>query len=354
MTSRHGSVFLLPMALMALLAAGCAGQAGGMDGAGRRERLEALRRTAASEVFEACKPSVVNIGVARKDAADPKTTHTEYGSGMVLTESGYVLTSAHIFRHGGNCAVGFTGGPEYPAHVVAKDDGRDLAVVKIEAKPGPGGPVRFKPVRLGRSRDLVVGERIVTLGSPFGMGLTVTEGIVSALGRSTKSDFTDFADMIQTAASNNPGGSGGPLLNVFGEVVGVNATWKTGANDIGFAIPIDRVRACMPAVLDPEGRGSFVLGMRVSTDGPAAVTAVAPGSPAEAAGVRVGDVVAAVGSVSVADGIEFYLALMDCRAGQALTLRLVREGKTVDVIVTLAKGEPRPAEDKKRPAPAKP
>jgi len=354
MTLRQSSVFLLPMALMALAAAGCAGQAGGMDAEGRRERLEALRRTAASEVFEACKPSVVNIGVARKDAADPKTTHTEYGSGMVLTESGYVLTSAHIFRHGGNCAVGFTGGPEYPAHVVAKDDGRDLSVLKIDAKPGPGGPVRFRPVRLGRSRDLVVGERIVTMGSPFGMGLTVTEGTVSALGRTTNSDFTKFPDMIQTAASNNPGGSGGPLLNVFGEVVGINATWKTGANDIGFAIPIDRVREVLPQVLDPEGRLSFVLGMRVSMDGPAAVTDVARSSPAEAAGVRVGDVVAAVGPVAVTSGVEFYLALMDCRPGQALTLRLVREGKTIDMIVTLAKGEPRAVEEKKRPAPAKP
>jgi S1-C subfamily serine protease len=354
MTLRHGSVLVLPMALMALVAAGCAGTAGGMDGAGRRARLEAFRHTAASEIYAACKDSVVNIGVTRKDAADPKTTHTEFGSGMVLAESGYVLTSAHIFRRGGNCAVGFTGGPEYPAHVVAKDDGRDIAVLKIDAKPGPGGPARFKPVRLGRSSDLIVGERIVTMGSPFGMGLTVTQGNVSALGRTTNSDFTKFPDMIQTAASNNPGGSGGPLLNVFGEVVGINATWQTGANDIGFAIPIDRVRAAMPEILDPEGRLSFVLGMRVSTDGPAAVTAVAAGSPAEAAGVRAGDVVAAVGPVAVTNGVEFYLALMDCRAGQALPLRLVREGKTIDMIVTLAKGEPRAAEDKKRPAPAKP
>ena len=336
---------LIAVVLAAAVVAGCGAPSGAGDAAVRRARLDALRRTAAAEVYENCKDSVVNIGIRRPDASKPGVNVIEYGSGVVLTETGYVLTNAHAFRHGGTCAAGFHKGKEYPARLVAQDEQRDLAIVKIS----PERPL--KPLKLGRSADLVVGEQIITMGNPFGMGLTVTYGIVAALGRSTKSEYTFYPEMIQTSASINPGSSGGPLLNVFGECVGLNSTERMGANDIGFAIPADRLREALPDVLAPEGRFGFVLGLTLETDGPARVKEVAKGSPAEAAGVRAGDIIFRAGKATVGSAAEFYLALMEFRGGQTLPLALLRGGRGVDVAAALAKIEPRAPDTVVAPAP---
>lgn len=209
---------------------------------------QALRLTAASIVWRQCADSVVTLGMRRPNPDKPKEWLVEYGTGIIIDESGHILTNAHFLRHGGEGAAGVRGDKDYPFTVVASDKKRDLAVLKIDA----GRPL--KPIRMGASRNLAVGERIVMIGSPFGMGLTVTEGIVTALGRSTKSEFTDFRDMIQISASPNPGMSGGPVLNVFGELVGVNTTWRAGANDIGFAIPVERVREALAEMMSAAAK----------------------------------------------------------------------------------------------------
>jgi serine protease Do len=315
--------------------AGCESAATRPEGGAAADRPDILRHMPAAEVYRKCKDSVVTLAFARKDAADPKTTHTEFGTGILIHEAGYILTNAHILRHGGNGAAGVQG-RDHPCRVVAVDEKRDLAILKIDA----GRPLAA--VRLGYSRDLVVGEPIVTIGSPFGMGLAVTTGIVSALGRSTKSDFIFFRDMIQTSTPVNPGTSGGPLLSARGDLVGINTTAKMNANDIGFAIPVDRVRGALPEVLDPEGRQGFLLGLKVATDGPATVAEVAKGSPAEAAGAQAGDVVLGVGKAIVTNGVEFYFALMDVRGGEPLALRILRGGKTIDLTATPTKTQPKP------------
>jgi S1-C subfamily serine protease len=336
MTSTCLKFLLAVLPACVAAAAGCESAASRTDGGPTANRLDMLRHVPAAEVYRQCKDSVVTLGFARKDAADPKTTHTEFGSGIIIHESGYVLTCCHILRHGGDGAAGI-GGRDYPCRVVASDAKRDLAILKVDA----GRPL--SAIRLGYSRDLVVGEPIVTIGSPFGMGLSVTTGIVSALGRSTKSDFAFFPHMIQTSTPINPGTSGGPLLNSRSELVGVNATARLNANDIGFAIPVDLVRQALPEILDPEGRQGFLLGLTVATDGAATVKEVAKGSPAEAAGVRAGDAVLAVGKATVANGVEFYFALMDARGGQPLALRILRDGQTVDLTATPTKAAPKPA-----------
>ena len=354
-----------------LLAAGCGGPSTANDPSARRAALESLRHSAAAEVYRVCKNSVVNIGAARTEevkppdakppdtkppeakpgdvkppepkpdakpasapAAAPRVVH-EFASGFVFDEAGYILTNAHVLRHGGDVRVGFQGGKDYPARVVAFDESKDLAVFKID----PEGPLTT--VTFGHSSELEVGEPVVAMGNPFGMGLSVSCGIVSAVGRSTKSDYTFFPDMVQTDAATNPGNSGGPLLNVFGEVVGINSTTKLGANSIGFAIPIDRIREALPGVLDPEGRQAMRIGMRVAVDGVPRVAEVAKGSPAEAAGVRAGDLVLEAGKKSVSGGIGFYLALLDAKADQPLALRLLRDGKPFDLTVKPARVEPR-------------
>ena len=300
---------------------------------------EMLRRTAVVEVYQACKDSVVNIGCSRQDPDDPDTKHTEYASGLVLHPAGYILTNAHLLRKGGNLAVGFEGGREFPARVVAVDEQHDLAILKIDADR------RLKPLRFGRSKGLLVGERVVTMGNPFGMGLTVAEGIVSAIGRSTKSDYTFFPDMIQTDATTNPGSSGGPLLNVSGEMVGLNTTKKTGADNIAFAIPVDRIRDALPEVLDAEARNGFVVGVEVAADGPAQVKAVRDGSPAAEAGVRPGDVVVRIGEEDVQKGIDYHLALVGVAGSKPFDLQVLRDGQFRTMTVTPAVTPLRPPDD---------
>ena len=306
----------------------------------REARRMALRRTPMVAIFEACKDSVVTVTMTRtevKPATRPSTkpskpvrlTHTQRGSGFVLHEAGFLLTNSHALRLNGRGKATFHDGKGYPFRVIATDPGRDLALLKIDAKRP------LKPLPLGRSGDLMVGEPAVTLGNPFGMGLTMASGIVSALGRSTKTEYTTLTDMIQTDAGINPGCSGGPVLNVFGEVIGVVTSQKRDGEGLGFATPIDKVRAVLGEMIAAEGRYAFVLGMQVATGGPAAVTAVAEGSPAQAAGVRAGDVVAAVGGRPVRRGIDFHLALVDRKGGEALGLTLSRSGKAVETTVTL-------------------
>jgi len=289
---------------------------------------EMLRRTAVVEVYQACKGSVVNIGCSRQDASDPNTKHTEYASGVVLHPAGFILTNAHLLRHGGDLSAGFDGGREHAARVVAADERRDLAVLKIEAER------RLKPIPLGRSQGLMVGERVVTMGNPFGMGMTVAEGIVSAIGRSTKSDYTFYPNMIQTDATTNPGSSGGPLLNVSGEMVGLNTTKKLQADNIAFAIPVDRIRETLPELLAVEDRYGFVVGLEVASLGPAEVTTVLGGSPAESAGVHAGDVITRLAGENVPRGLDFHLALVEAEAGEPLALRLLRDGQFHALTVT--------------------
>jgi len=331
------SVRGVAIALACWMVAGCESPPNSANHAALNNGYEMLSRTAVVEVYQACKDSVVNIGCSRKDEADPNVRHTEYGSGVILHPAGFVLTNAHLLRKGGDLVAGFAGSRDYHAHVVAVDETRDLAVLMLDADR------RFKPIRLGRSNGLLVGERVVTMGNPLGMGLTVAEGIVSAIGRSTKSEYTFYPDMIQTDATTNPGSSGGPLLNVGGEMVGINTTKNLKADNIAFAIPADRIRENLPEILAVEGRYGFVLGIEVATEGPARVTAVAAGSPAAAGGVCTGDVVRRVGTETVTSGLDFHFALIGVEGGKALPMQVLRNGKFVSLAVTPTRVEPRPA-----------
>ena len=333
---------LLWMATPGLCREGPTSRAGAAGQAART----AARRTPLVELFEAAKPSVVTFTVSRverRPATPPgkggAVRHTERGSGFVIHPRGYILTASHALRHGGRCRASFHDGGARPARVIARDDSTDLALVKVDARRP------LKPLRLGRSSDLMVGERAIILGNPFGFGLSLGVGFVTGVGRSTKTDFANLTDTIQTDAGLNPGTSGGPLLNIHGEVIGVAASQKRGADGIGFATSIDRVRAVFPEMLSAEMRYGFVLGMKVPCEGGAATVAeVADGSPAKAAGVEAGDVVTGVGSDPIRSGIDFHLALVDRKGGQKLRLKLLRAGKAVEPIVTLGKVEPRAAD----------
>ncbi|MFK7960701.1 MAG: trypsin-like peptidase domain-containing protein [Phycisphaerales bacterium] len=327
---------------------------GEADRAARR----AARRTPVVDVFEASRDAVVNIAttevqevrVRRRSAFDlffddfdPRPRRRErqsVGSGFVIHPDGYIVTNAHVVsRTASEQKAIFPDGREYDAVIVATDRDADLAVLKIEAD----APLPTLP--LGRSDDILVGETVVAIGNPLGFQHTVTSGVVSATGRSIEvSRDLRFDDLIQTDASINPGNSGGPLLNVLGELIGVNTAIRGDAQNIGFAISVDRLRRALPELLDVERRYRIESGLQIDPLGVPRVVSVLGDSPAARAGIRPGDQLLEIDARPVANAIDYDIAVMGRRPGDAVRLRLDRGGQEVLASLRLAE-RPRPDGD---------
>jgi serine protease Do len=252
------------------------------------------------------------------------------GSGVVVSSDGYLLTNNHVVERGARFRIGFADGRELQAKVVGTDPSSDLAVLKIDAKE------RFAFVPMGRSDRLLIGEPVIAIGNPFGLSHTVTTGVVSAVGRTFDAGDRKMFDFIQTDASINPGNSGGPLLDVDGRLIGINTAILGQMNaGIGFAIPIDRARRIAEDLLAHGEVRVGYLGIVVDdlppregapegASGGAAVVSVDPGSPAERAGVRKGDVLETVNGASVGSAEEFRFRARSLAIGRAARLDLVR------------------------------
>ncbi len=306
----------------------------------------ALRRTPVVEVFENSKDAVVNIATTKvvevreslspfDDLFDfglfPSRTRrfqaTSVGSGFVIHPAGYICTNAHVVARTAEQKVIFSDEQAYDAQIVAIDHDRDVAILKIE----PQHPL--KPLPLGTSGDLMIGETVIAIGNPLGYQHTVTSGVVSAVNRDL--DVPDprggqsavFEGLIQTDASINPGNSGGPLLNVLGELIGVNTAIRADAQNIGFAIPVDRLREVLPRMLDVERRYRLIIGLKVGGAERCLVREVAPGSPAEGAGLQPGDVITRIGDTPIENDIDYHIALVTRRAGETLVIHFEREGR---------------------------
>ncbi len=260
------------------------------------------------------------------------------GSGFLIHAQGYVVTNAHVVDRVSECKIIFVDGATLPATPVALDRRNDLAVLKVDAeRPLPH-------LRLGRSHDLMPGETVIAIGNPLGYQHTVTTGVVSALDRELRfSRDVVYSGLIQTDASINPGNSGGPLLNVLGELIGINTAIRGDAQNIGFAIPVDRLREVLPEMLDIERLRRVKLGLhftgRTDPAGPAGavVREVDPESPAEAAGLRPGDVVTAIDGTPTPDFIDAFPILESAPVGRAMKLRVLRaKGQQTEVSVALA------------------
>ena len=329
--------------------------------ADREQSRLAARRSPVVEVFEAARDAVVNIscretvtvrdpigdlfqdlfespfGGSRRSPQGRQFTRTSVGSGFVIHPDGYIVTNAHVIAQTADRKATFVDGREYDAGVVAFDTQRDLAVLKIKTDQ----PLHTLP--MGRSDDLMIGETVIAIGNPLGYQNTVTAGVVSAVNRDLVfSQEMKLSGLIQTDASINPGNSGGPLLNVLGELIGVNSAIRGDAQNIGFAIPVDQLREVLPDLLDVERRYRIVCGLSVDALNSPKVTEVTPGSPAQQAGVKVGDVLKAVDGHPIKQGIDFHIALMNCRPDQEVQLQIERDGKPAQVAMTI---QARPAPD---------
>jgi serine protease Do len=266
------------------------------------------------------------------------------GSGFLISPDGYVLTNDHVVHAANKITVILPDGRNFSGKVIATHPQYDLAVLKIDGKNLPAAP-------LGTSTDLMVGEWAIAIGNPFGYLLndtqpTVTAGVVSATHRDIKSQSETggiYKNMIQTDAAINPGNSGGPLVNADGQVIGVNTfifTKSGGSEGIGFAIPIDIAKKVVAEVIKYGRVRNVWIGVRTwdltpylaerigTTDRRGLyVASLERGSPADKAGVRVGDIIRTVNGTPVRDSEEAYRAIFGANVGDAITLTIERDGK---------------------------
>ena len=258
------------------------------------------------------------------------------GSGVIVDAGrGYVLTNNHVIEGAGDIVVRLKDRREYKAELIGRDPGTDIAVLKINAKDLAALP-------LGNSDQLQVGDFVIAIGNPFGLGQTVTSGIVSALGRSGL-NIEGYENFIQTDASINPGNSGGALVNLRGELIGVNTAiiGPAGGNvGIGFAVPSNMARTVLDQLIEygevKRGQLGVIIqdlsldlaqALRLPNTSGAVVTEVGRGSAAEAAGIQAGDVIVAVDGRQVRNSGDLRNRIGLLRIGSQVSLTLIREGR---------------------------
>ncbi|MFB6292172.1 MAG: S1C family serine protease [Candidatus Nanohaloarchaea archaeon] len=309
------------------------------------------------QLFEQVDESVVSVRAFGSTNAQ--------GSGFVYSKAGYIVTNEHVVSGADRVEVRFESGQTVPAELVGKDVYTDLAVIKVDRKG-------LKPLELGNSTEVRVGQTAVAIGNPFGLPGTMTEGIVSQKGRllPVQGGFS-IPNVIQTDAAINPGNSGGPLMNIQGEVIGVNTAIETNTgtfSGVGFAIPVNTVRRVVPGLIeegDVDHPWIGVSGRDVNSEIAEAmgldnatgfmVVEVVDDSPAEEAGLRAGESTAVINGRETTVGGDVIVAIegekvtgindillklsQDTRVGETINVTVIRDGRKVTLPVTL---EPRP------------
>jgi serine protease Do len=277
------------------------------------------------------------------------STQTSLGSGVIVSREGHILTNHHVIANMDTIDVQLTDGRIEPAKLIGSDEQTDIAVLKIDAE-------KIEPLSLGDSDDVRVGQMVFAVGNPFGLQETVTQGIISAKGRRAMQD--SGLEFLQTDAAVNQGNSGGPLLNLRGEIIGINSAIFSTSNDgtwlgISFAIPSNVARRALESVLKTGRivRGYLGVSMKNFTlDGTqtagAVITNVSPGSPAEKAGLQVGDIVRAFNKRGVSDTLALRSRVVESDVGAQVELLILRGGKeqTISARIEEAPVRPEPEE----------
>ena len=295
------------------------------------------RKTPVSEAVRKAQPSVVSISSEKKAASTSRWPFSSeetqrprvsgMGTGVIVDGRGFIVTNHHVVDKVQGIEVHLFDGTNLPARVIQSDRDMDLAVLKVDA----GRPL--PPITIGTSADLMLGETVITIGNAFGYEGTISQGIVSALKRNvTLSDEQVYRNLIQTDACINPGNSGGPLINIEGDLVGINVATRSGAQGIGFALPIDDVKKVVTEMMSTRRLGlkwhGLVAGESSLTDGRKVVLSeVQSNSPAEAAGFRPGDQVVRVGDLPVTNSLDIERALLDAQPGQPTRVLVRRDGR---------------------------
>jgi Do/DeqQ family serine protease len=350
--------------LTAALLLGCAALTPILGRAALPSEMDGQPLPSLAPMLESVTPAVVNVhSQTRVQVRDPffndpffrrffdtpdvqrERIQQSLGSGVIVdAREGLVLTNNHVIEGADDIKVTLTDGRTLNAQVVGRDPDTDLAVIRIP-------PERLTAVKLANTDQTRVGDFVVAVGNPFGLGQTVTSGIVSALGRSGLRGL-GYQNFIQTDASINPGNSGGALVNLRGELIGINTAIfsPSGGNvGIGFAVPANLARNVMQQLLayGEVQRGSLGVQAQDLTEELAAalalrqqrgavVTQIVPDSPAAKSGLRIGDVIVQLGSSRIAQAQDLANAEGLLPIGEALSMKVLRDGRSVDLRFTLA------------------
>ncbi len=299
------------------------------------------RRTPVVEAVDRASPSVVNISTERVvhnmyddrmlnsrnllleqllAQAAPELISSEprhsLGSGVVVDPAGYILTNFHVIERASRIRVKLADDSLHEAVFIAGDPVNDLALIRIDAARG------LPAVAFARNDDLLLGETVIAVGNPFGLAHTVTVGVLSAKNREFRyGGNVLYKDILQTDAAINPGSSGGPLLNINGELIGINVSVNEEAQNIGFAVPIRRVRNFLARSLSPLLLRKMWLGFEPAlTEEGVEVQRVAPGTAAERAGLQSGDQILTINDTPATDLYTFNRALLDLPTGVVVRL----------------------------------
>jgi len=280
----------------------------------------------------------------------PPETQLSLGSGVIVSREGYILTNDHVVEGVSEIRVTLHDGRTVEGKIVGADPDTDLAVVRI-------GGAGFTPITFGQSEQTRVGDVVLAIGDPFSVGQTVTMGIVSAVGREIDK-ASPFGSFIQTDAAINPGNSGGALVDVNGNLIGINTlifSRSGGYQGIGFAIPVSLAKRVLEQIIETGSvtRGWFgvdvaditpelaeSLGLR-GTRG-SIIGAIERGSPAEKAGLRLGDIIVAINGRTVPDTSTALNAIAEVPPGKSVPVKVVRKNQELSVDVLVGKRRPRP------------
>ncbi len=306
----------------------------------------ALNSDLLSNLYTDLNPGVVSIQVLAQNQLGQVGEGA--GSGWILDDEGHVVTNNHVVAGAQQVIVVFYNGIQREAEVIGLDDDSDLAILRVDDLPEG-----THPLPLADSDDVSVGELVVAIGNPFGLGTSMTTGIVSAVGRAIESGATPFniPQAIQTDAAINPGNSGGPLLNLQGEVIGVNAQIRSATRSnsgVGFAIPSNVVRLIAPSLIG-EGRYRWPylgveggdIGLQVAalenldSQSGAFIASIEPRGPAAQAGLRQGDVVVAANGEPIENFNELLEIIAFSQPGDPLDLAVLRNGREREIRVEL-------------------
>jgi serine protease Do len=328
----------------------------------RNEEIRRTRNTIITETVKKISPAVVGINVTKlKKYRDPFTADPLFryffgdrvytqevkalGSGVIISADGYIVTNDHVAGDANEVIITMTDGSRHPAKIIGTDKATDICLLKIEGK-------NFPHVKFGNSDKILIGEWVIALGNPFGLfeindKPTVTVGVVSATGMNLNSvNGRYYINMIQTDAAINTGNSGGPLVNSLGELIGINTLIFTpggspGNIGVGFAIPINKVKKII-GQLKEKGfiDRHFWTGLKIqnlderiaryfnlqSTKG-VIITDIAPGSPAEKAGLIVSDIIIGIDGFMVTDDESIISILNQYTTGDVIRIKVIRDGK---------------------------
>jgi len=315
------------------------------------------------EIYDANVNSCVSINVVTTAIGynffGQAVQNASSGSGFIVTKDGYIVTNYHVIENGETVTVTLNDGTSYPAQIIGGDKDYDIAIIKVDP-----GETELKPVTLGTSSSLKVGDDVLTIGNPLGeLTFSMAEGIVSCLNREINLDGTPF-NMIQISTSVNNGNSGGPLFNIYGEVVGIVSAKYSGSSSssgatiegLGFAIPLDDVLSMLEDIMTngqvtshaylgvSVGNASYYPNSGVRSGG--YLTEVVKDGPADKAGLQAGDVITMVGTTTIttSDDVKAVLGSKSYKAGDTATITYVRAGQVYTTELTFGSTTEKPEE----------